>query len=100
ADGFHRCKAASQAGLEEIGCDIHQGTQQDAQWYSFSANKTNGLRRTNEDKQRAVKAALAHPGGAGKSDSAIARHVGVSAPTVAAWREKVHPTIKILESTR
>jgi hypothetical protein len=44
-----------------------------------------------------VKAALAHPGGAGKSDSAIAKHVGVSAPTVAAWREKIHPSIKSLE---
>ena len=41
-----------------------------------------------------------HPGGAGKSDYAIAKHVGVSAPTVAAWREKIHPTIKVLESTR
>ena len=89
ADGFHRCKAASQAGLEEIACDIRQGTQQDAQWYSFSANKTNGLRRTNEDKQRAVKAALGHPGGAGKSDSAIAKHVGVDVKTVGSWRDRL-----------
>jgi hypothetical protein len=97
ADGFHRLRAAFAAELLEIACDVQQGTQQDAQWYSFAANKTNGLRRTNEDKQRAVKAALAHPGGVGKSDSAIAKHVGVSAPTVAAWREKTHPSIKSLE---
>lgn len=97
ADGFHRLKASMQAERDEVPVTIHQGTQQDAQWYSFSANKTNGLRRTNEDKQRAVKAALAHPAGVGKSDSAIAKHVGVSAPTVAAWREKIHPSIKSLE---
>src|ERR1035441_9441845 len=89
ADGFHRRQAAFGAGLEEIGCDIHQGTQQDAQWYSFSANKSNGLRRTNEDKQRAVKAALGHPGGAGKSDSAIAKHVGVDVKTVGSWRDRL-----------
>lgn len=39
--------------------------------------------------QRAVKAALAHPAGAGKSDSAIAKHVGVDHQTVANWREKM-----------
>lgn len=66
-----------------------QGTQQDAQWYSYSANKTNGLRRTNADKQRAVQAALLHPGGAGKSDTAIAKHVGVDQKTVLGWREKL-----------
>jgi len=36
---------------------VIRGTQQDAQWFSFAANQTNGLRRSNEDKQRAVKAA-------------------------------------------
>ena len=55
ADGFHRIRAAEQAGRDEIACEVHQGTQQDAQWYSFGANKTNGLRRTNQDKKRAVK---------------------------------------------
>src|ERR1035441_2906838 len=97
ADGFHRRQAAFGAGLEEIACDIHQGTQQEAQWYSFAANKSNGLRRTNEDKQRAVKAALAHPGGAGKSDHQIAKHVGVADSTVADWRKKLNPSLGNLE---
>jgi hypothetical protein len=78
ADGFHRCKAAFDAKMPEIACDIQRGTQQDAQWYSFSANKTNGLRRTSEDKQHAVKEALAHPYSADKSDEKIASHVGCS----------------------
>ena len=89
ADGFHRVKAAEQAGNEETACDLHQGTQQDAQWYSFGANKTNGLRRTNDDKHRAVKAALAHPSGAQLSNRQIAAHVGVDEGTVRNWREKL-----------
>ena len=53
ADGFHRVKAAHGADFNEIACVVHQGTREDAQWYSFSANKANGLRRTNEDIRRA-----------------------------------------------
>jgi predicted RNA-binding Zn-ribbon protein involved in translation (DUF1610 family) len=89
ADGFHRVKAAEQAGTHEIACDLRQGTQQDAQWYSFGANKTNGLRRTNDDKHRAVKAALGHPNGAQLSNRQIAAHVGVDEGTVRNWREKL-----------
>lgn len=98
ADGFHRVKAAEQAGFEEIACELHQGTQQDAQWYSFGANKTNGLRRTNDDKQRAVRAALAHPQGVGLSDRQISSHVGVDHKTVGAWREKLEGTGEIPQS--
>jgi hypothetical protein len=48
ADGFHRCRAAFAAGLDEVSCDVRQGTLEDAQWFSFSANRTNGLRRTQD----------------------------------------------------
>jgi hypothetical protein len=100
ADGFHRVKAAEQAGFEEIACELHQGTQQEAQWYSFGANKTNGLRRTNDDKQRAVRAALAHPKGVGLSDRQISSHVGVDHKTVGAWREKLEGTGEIPQSAQ
>lgn len=100
ADGFHRVRAARAAGLETIECDVRPGTLEDAQWFSFSANKANGLRRSNDDKQRAIKAALAHPRGAGLSDSEIARHCGVTQPTVAAWREKLGLSSKILKIQR
>jgi transposase-like protein len=89
ADGFHRVKAAEQSGMEHIACDLRQGTQQDAQWYSFGANKATGLRRTNEDKQRAVKAALLHSNGVQLSNRRIAAHVGVDEGTVRGWRERL-----------
>ena len=63
----------------------------------------------------AVKAALMHPKGAGMSDAAIAKHVGVDEatvrnwrerlssevpqPTVSAWRQKMDATYKIYKST-
>ena len=97
ADGFHRIKAGCAAGLDVIDCEVHQGTVEDAQWYSFSANKANGLRRTNSDKQRAVKAALAHTRSGSLSNSEIARHCGVTTPMVGKWREQLGLSIKDLK---
>ncbi len=58
-------------------------------------SKRAGLRRTNDDKQRAVKAALAHPKAAGMSDGSIARHVGVHHDTVREWRKKLSRILRI-----
>jgi len=87
-DGFHRWGAAMALNLDSIECEIHQGTLADAQWYSFSANKANGMRRTNDDKVRAVKSALRHCTGQ-RSDREIARHVGVEHHTVAKYRSEL-----------
>jgi len=86
ADGFHRLLATKKLERATIDADIRQGTQQDAQWYSYSVNLAHGLRRSNEDKQRAVIAALAHPKAAEMSDEAIALHVGVDQKTVWNYR--------------
>ncbi len=93
ADGFHRINAARSAGEENILADIRRGTLTDALWYSFSANKAHGLRRSNEDKQRAVTAALRHSACSGLSDREIGRHVGVDHKTVGVWREKLNGEI-------
>lgn len=98
ADGFHRVKAAYAAGQDTIACEVHQGTLNDAQWFSFSANRANGLRRTNDDKQRAVRAALQHPNGVQLSNSQIAAHVGVTEGTIRNWRQKL--TSQITKSPR
>ncbi len=45
-----------------------------------------------------MKAALQHPNGAGKSDSAIAKHVGVAVQTVNSWRKQMESTFQIGKS--
>ncbi len=89
ADGFHRVLAAEKLDQPTIDADVRQGTQQDAQWYSYSVNLAHGLRRSNDDKRRAVVAALAHPRAAEMSDHQIAAHVGVSQPFVSGLRNRV-----------
>lgn len=86
-DGFHRVHACRLLSLEEIDANVTAGTQADAQWLSYSANTAHGLQRTNEDKRRAVLAALGHPRGASASDREIAQHVGVHFETVAKYRK-------------
>ncbi len=89
ADGFHRRWGAVDAGLDQILCVIHEGTLEDARWYSYAANQKHGLRRTVDDKRKATRAALLHPTGAGLSDSQIAEHVGVSHPFVGKIRKSL-----------
>lgn len=84
ADGFHRYHAHRRIGAVEIDADAHQGTKRDALLYAYGANQTHGLRRTNEDKRKAVDGMLSEV--PEWSDSRIAKHVGVSHPTVAARR--------------
>jgi hypothetical protein len=97
ADGFHRVRAKEATGAEEMDCTVHQGTVEDARWFSFGANKANGLYRSNADKQRAIKAALEHPKSQGLSDHQIADHCGVAVSTVGDWRKK--STIGNLQSS-
>lgn len=94
-DGFHRTEAHMRAGLADIAVTIHRGTLEDAQWRSFGANKGHGLRRSNADKERAVRAALRHVNGVGLSNVQIARHVGVDDKTVARYRGEMESTSEI-----
>jgi hypothetical protein len=54
ADGFHRLHASRAAERAEVECNIVHGTRRDAVLYSVGANTSHGLRRTNEDKRKAV----------------------------------------------
>lgn len=99
ADGFHRYHAAFAQEMAEIAAEVIQGTIEDAQWFSFGANKAHGLMRSNDDKQRAVKAALQHPKCAGLSNVQIAKHVGVAVNTVKGWRDKLESTCQFAKST-
>lgn len=77
ADGFHRYEAYSAAQVYDVPADVRQGTQRDAILFSVGANASHGLRRTNDDKRRAVLTLLNDPEWAAWSDREIARQCGV-----------------------
>lgn len=86
ADGFHRFHAHKQAGKASIVADVRTGTLLDAKLFAVGANGAHGLRRTNEDKRRAVQMVLDEPAWKDWSDRKIADACGVSAPFVSALR--------------
>jgi len=100
ADGFHRLAAHNQVRPnDQIRVELVLGTAEDAQWESIGANKSHGLRRTNEDKRNAVKQALMHSRGAELSNLKIAGHVGVSEFLVRQIRSELESTSIISKST-
>lgn len=86
ADGFHRFHAHNQAGKTSITADVRQGTARDAVLFSFGANGTHGLKRSNADKRKAVATMLSDAEWAEWSDRKIAEVCGVGHPFVAAIR--------------
>lgn len=89
ADGFHRYRAYAQTNAHEVPSDIRQGSQRDAVLFSVGANASHGLRRTNDDKRRAVMVLLNDPEWSKWSDRDIARQAGVSHPFVSKLRPSV-----------
>jgi hypothetical protein len=97
ACGFHRLRAWVQAfGDKPIEVDLRQDTQKAAQWFSYGTNKEHdaaGQRRTNPDKKRAVKAALAHPMAKTLTQTQIAAHCGVHQSMVSRYFAPLMPDI-------
>ncbi len=93
ADGFHRVAAAELAGLTVIAADVRQGSRRDAVLHSVGANATHGLRRTNQDKRRAVETLLRDDEWRHWSDREIARRCGVHHTTVSSIRGQVAPAV-------
>jgi hypothetical protein len=87
ADGFHRLHANRKIGAVTVSAEVRNGTLQDAKLYAYGANKSHGLRRSNDDKRKAVLGMLADF--SDWSDSKIAKHVGVDHKTVAAQRQPI-----------
>lgn len=82
-DGWHRLAGAIKAEVAWITCDIvGTGTIDEAIWKALAANQTHGYRRSNADKEHAVRLALGSPIGSEQSSRTIAEHVGVSHPFV------------------
>jgi hypothetical protein len=68
-----------------------------AQWFRFGREQETALKRSNSDKQRAVKAALMHPKCSGLSNKSIAAHVGVNEGMIRTWLLKL--TSEVPKST-
>jgi hypothetical protein len=77
ADGFHRYHAAMQLGVDRIDSELHIGTRREAVLFSVSANQSHGLRRTNEDKRKAVMTLVEDSEWGAWSGREIARRCGV-----------------------
>jgi len=77
-DGFHRYEAYAAAQVYDVPADIRQGTQRDAILFSVGANASHGLRRTNDDKRRAVLTLLNDPEWSAWPQTKIAQACGVS----------------------
>ena len=85
-DGFHRLAAARAAKLTRIRAEIRHGDRRAALLASAGANATHGLRRTNADKNKAVRVLLDDPEWSTWSTNEIAQRCGVSDYLVAKLR--------------
>lgn len=85
-DGFHRVAAHECAGRDLIAADVQPGTRRDAVLLAVGANAAHGLRRTVDDKRRAVMILLGDPEWSAWSDREIAGRAHVSHTFVAKLR--------------
>jgi ParB-like chromosome segregation protein Spo0J len=86
-DGWHRYFAHKKAGLADVEVDIKDGTIRDATLYAVGANDDHGLRRTNDDKRKAVMMLLDDMEWSEWSDREIAKAAKVSFMTVGRVRK-------------
>ncbi|MDR7035241.1 ParB/RepB/Spo0J family partition protein [Mesorhizobium sp. BE184] len=89
ADGFHRFHAYQKAGRTSVNADVRQGTRRDAILHSVGANEAHGLRRTNDDKRRAVLTLLNDAEWGAWSDSDVRKKCAVSLALVQKIRKEV-----------
>ena len=88
-DGFHRFNAHKQSGKKTITANIHKGGRRDAILFSVGVNATHGLRRSNDDKRKAVLKLLNDEEWVKMSDGEIAKHCAVSQPFVSGLRKEL-----------
>jgi hypothetical protein len=86
-DGYHRYLAVQGAKFDKILADVRIGTMRDAVLFSAGVNATHGIRRTNEDKRRAVLTLLRDKEWKDWADTKIAATCNVSVDLVATVRK-------------
>lgn len=95
ADGFQRVRAhqISEPPRGSIICNVRPGTQRDAVLYACGANSEHGLRRSSEDKRRAVMTLLKDSEWCAWSNREIARRCAVDEGTVRKYRASLSAEI-------
>lgn len=89
SDGFHRYAAAEKAGLPSLKASVRRGSRREAILNSVGVNVEHGLRRTREDKRRAVSVLLADEEWSTWSNREIARRCRVDEWLVRKLREEL-----------
>jgi hypothetical protein len=89
ADGFHRYHAHEKAGVERIRAEVLEGELRDAILCSVGANAAHGLRRSNDDKRRAVRTVLEDEEWQKWSENQVATRCGVSRTLVASVKKEL-----------
>jgi hypothetical protein len=100
ADGFHRLAAWQRIGRVEVPAEVRQGDRRRAILHSCAANAAHGLRRTNDDKRRAVMTLLEDAEWSQWSNREIARRCGVHYNFVGKLRADVTITPSDSEAPR
>lgn len=98
-DGWHRVRAVEINQGTEFEFVVRKGNRRDALQHSLGINDKHGLRRSNEDKRRAVQTALADPEWGEMSSVQIARLCAVSATFVDNCRRSI-PTVGVERKSR
>ena len=88
-DGFHRVYAYRNQGRDRIEADVVDGNDRLALELAVSANQAHGLRRSNQDKTKAVEMVLDDLELMCESDRFIAKLCGVSPPFVGDIRTRL-----------
>jgi hypothetical protein len=94
ADGYHRLEAHCGANRTTISVQIRPGSRRDAVLYAVGANASHGLRRSDDDKRRAVNMLLTDAEWGTWSNREIARRCLVSPSFV----EKVRESLSAVDS--
>lgn len=99
ADGHHRLAAYRASNTPQVPARVHRGDADAAFLFGVRANVRNkAVRAERADLRRAALEMMRRPGIA-MSDSAIARELGVSQPTIHRWHQEWSVTYSLNKST-
>ena len=95
-DGYHRLQALTTLKREWLHVAVvGNGSLDEASWYAIGRNHEHGLRRTLEDRKKAIRYAFENPLARDYANTTIARQTGCNDKLVAIVRAEVEATIKM-----